>query len=147
MVKRITRTRPDEAIELSPEASALVADVRSEMERWIDHSVSRLQEEIGEEISQVTKDLSAHVDDVAEEFKAAREKVDKILDNIENLSNSLESGDGQTIAAAIKETMNTVVGVRAELKAREEKWKGFGKGIINTGLNAVSSILKVPFVS
>jgi len=137
----------EEALNLSPEDRAMFADVRGEMEQWIEKSVNRLQKEMGEEITKVADSLNAQVDEVAEEFKAARERMDKILDSIEALGENLAAGDGETITSAIKVTRNQIGALRAELEAREARWKGLGKGIVNTGLEAVSSIVKIPFLS
>jgi len=147
MVTSVKRTRPDEAIELSLEARELMADVRSEMDRWIDEKVNVLQQEMGEEIKSVTENLNVKIDEVADKFKAAREKMDNVLESIERLSANLDAGDGETITSAIQKTQGLIVAVRAELEAREAKWKGIGKDIVNTGLKAASSILKIPFLS
>ena len=44
-------------------------------------------------------------------------------------------------------TRDQMLAVKTELEAREARWTAVGKGIVNTGLKAVSSIVNIPFLS
>jgi len=138
---------PEEAIELSPEAKMLVADVRGQMNDWIDESVNCLTKDMSEVIKETGEKLSEQVEQVAGEFEAAGKKMDELLKTIEALASDLEAGDGATIAEAVTKTRDQIMTVRAELKKREDRWQNLGKGIVNKGLKAASTIVKIPFLS
>ncbi len=137
----------EEAFELTEQQKALATNVRGQMNDWIDESVNRLTRNMSEVITETGEKLSEQVTQVAEEFEAAGKKMDELLKTIDALASDLEAGDGATIADAVTKTRDQVMAVRAELMKREDRWQNLGKGIVNTGLKAASTIVKIPFLS
>ena len=139
----IERYAPDVG-ELPPEAREVVTEVRARMDRWIDEKVDGLRNDLIAEVNKASQDLGEHVHEVGEELRLAREGMESVLGQIEVLSLELESGDGETLENAIEKTRSVVAAVKAELEARERRWRGLGESLANAAIKAVSTAAGIP---
>lgn len=140
----VNRFLADEELDIPEETKQVLDGARARMDRWIDDSVDKLVKDMGEVISQAAGELRAEVDKVAEELADSRQRIEALAAKLGQADLQTGAGDGITLDEALRETRQQVELVRAELAAREQRWRGMGETIVNTGVSAAGRILGVP---
>lgn len=128
---------------LPPEVKQMADKAAEEMDQWIDEKVDELAEGMSAQLSAGVKELQDHSDAIEAELKQGREMMEALLADIDTLKNDLEVGDGVEIQEAIEKTQALVETVRHEMTAREEKWKGLGRGVVSRVSNAINGVIPI----
>lgn len=127
--------------ELSAESRELVSNVRAQMDQWIDEKVDGLRTEIFAEVDRAGEELEARVVEIGGELREAREEMEGLIRAVDTLSADIQARDGETLEEAVEKTRLLMASVRAELSAREKRWKTLGETVVKAAAKAARSRL------